>query len=173
MLSRALFLLVGLLSIVLGSLCFYDWWVYQRTHDPSKFVFKYLFNLEHSPLENGEVDSGNKFLNNLKIASLTGIGGFLICLFGSVCTGQFYLPAVMMMLSSMGSKVNIFWGPASYSFVYIAPLIAVFFFVMLSIRSQRATQFAKRHISKSKIITSALFFGLGLGLIFTFTTVNF
>lgn len=83
----------------------------------------------------------------------------------SVCTGQLYLPTLVVMAREGGpSRV---WGLlALYNAAFIVPLFSVFLLGVAGVRSERLAGWTRRNVVPSKLLLAAVFFGLALLLVF-------
>lgn len=94
--------------------------------------------------------------------ALTGlICGFLVTLLDSLCTGQVYVP-ILVLLSRQDDSVYSLFLLALYNLTFITPLVAVFIFSAFGVGSDRMRMWSKRNVFPSKIALGFLFAVLGV-----------
>jgi cytochrome c biogenesis protein CcdA len=97
-------------------------------------------------------------------AGLTAVGalglGAVVAIFEFPCTGQIYLPIVQALRELEGEFLTAGAWLLLYNLCFIAPLVAVFFLLMLGVSSEALAAFYRRHLALAKFITAALFAGL-------------
>ena len=172
LLSRVTYLFVAGLSIILGLLNLYDWRLYLRSSDPSKFLLK-LPTILRTDTQGTAADEAKTSLRGLiywlRLGALTALGGFLIAFLVASCRGHLYLPTLVSMLGSEDQKVKIIASAVLYNFMAILPLLLVFLLVLHGVRTGKFTKTLQANLSKVKIIHAAVFIGLGLGLFYLFS----
>ena len=95
--------------------------------------------------------------------------GFVVTLLDSLCTGQVYVP-VLVLLSKQNDSVCTLLLLALYNIAFISPLVAIFIFSAFGIGSERMRMWSKRNVFPSKIALGFLFLALGVLLLFTFSS---
>ncbi len=171
--AKAFNLGVGILSILLGALAFYDFLKYRRTRNSEGLILQLPGSIKkriHSivglhyrrPAEerSGEVRVS---LSRLILSAL--ITGFLVSLLEAVCTGQLYLPTIAFVLKTTPLKFQAFWYLVIYNIMFILPLAIIFILALLGFTSGQFSAFLKRHLSFVKVVMVFVFFGLGIFLI--------
>jgi len=100
-------------------------------------------------------------------AAVFGTGllcGAGVTLLESVCTGQMYLPTLVFMSREGGGFRA--WGMLLlYNVLFVVPLFAVFLLGAFGVRSKRLAELTRRNVVPSKILLSAVFFGLAAFLL--------
>lgn len=92
--------------------------------------------------------------------------GFLVSLLESLCTGQVYLPTIMIMLRSPGHGLSALSYLLIYNVMFIMPLAIIMLSAYFGVKSERLGQFLRRHLAALKFALAGLFAGLGLMLLF-------
>ena len=108
--------------------------------------------------------------NNLKTRGLVlsaVVIGFLVTLFEAVCTGQVYLPTILMVLKDPQLKAHAFMYLVLYNLMFILPLVLVFLLSYFGISSKEMESFAQRNVVLAKLLLSLLFIALGVILLVT------
>jgi len=101
----------------------------------------------------------------LLIFSAFGLG-ILVALIESVCTGQVYLPVILMMIKLKVQTWKAFSWLMFYNFFFVLPTIVVFVLVLGGISSEKLQSFFNKHVAVSKLLMSLAFFLLFFLLIF-------
>lgn len=93
--------------------------------------------------------------------------GFAISLLESMCTGQIYLPTIMIALN--GGKANAFdalFMLFLYNVAFVIPLIIVFALAFWGVNSKTIAAWFDRNVALSKLLIAVLFLAMGLALLF-------
>jgi cytochrome c biogenesis protein CcdA len=93
--------------------------------------------------------------------------GALVALLESACTGQVYLPAIMIMVHTPSMQGQAFGYLLLYNLMFILPLLAVLTVAWFGVSSQALGGFAARHVGLSKLALAVLFAGLGVLILAT------
>ncbi len=103
----------------------------------------------HKVMRRGLV-TGSLFLGALGI-------GALVSLFEAACTGQVYLPTIVLVMQDEAMRGDAVLYLVLYNLMFIAPLVAVFVLAYLGVASDTLGQWSKRHFGVTRIALSALF----------------
>ncbi|MCL2105390.1 MAG: hypothetical protein FWH21_10185 [Kiritimatiellaeota bacterium] len=82
--------------------------------------------------------------------------GAAVTILESVCTGQLYLPTIVLM-SRSGTARHAWVLLALYNLAFIIPLFAVFLASAFGVRSQRLADWSRHHVAPSKLLLAAVF----------------
>ncbi|MDP6439473.1 MAG: hypothetical protein QGH74_07560, partial [Candidatus Brocadiia bacterium] len=97
-------------------------------------------------------------------AGLTVVGvltlGFLVALFEFPCTGQLYLPIVIILREWTGASLFAFAWLMLYNVCFILPLVVVFIALLAGLTSERLIAVYQRHLATVKFAMAAVFAGL-------------
>jgi hypothetical protein len=93
--------------------------------------------------------------SNLLIAAI-GIG-VTVTLFEAACTGQVYLPAIVLMLNDPLMSERAWLFLVVYNLLFIAPLLVVFALAYIGIGSSSFADWSKRNYGKTRIALTLLF----------------
>ncbi|MGB2579436.1 cytochrome c biogenesis protein CcdA [Elusimicrobium simillimum] len=84
--------------------------------------------------------------------------GFVVSLVEAVCTGQVYLPTIVLILKEADAH---FWRAVAYLLIYnlmfIVPLIVVFVLTLLGYESKGFNDFLKKHLALTKLLLAMVF----------------
>lgn len=147
-----------LLCVAFLLLSAYDCWHYYRTKDASGLVLQlptkyktFIHKVMHAFLKDR-----SKSVWRLGIAAL--IVGFVVSLVEAVCTGQVYLPTIVVVLKEAGDN---FWRAAEFLLVYnvmfIVPLVLVFALALAGYESATFSGWLKKHLGLAKLLLCAVF----------------
>jgi len=164
-LTRIFNISIGIFSIVLGVLAIYDFLKFKKTGDTEGLLLQlpqsiknrihYVIGLHYRKTR--------KDIFRLVITAL--FTGFLVSILEAICTGQTYLPTITFILKTTDLKLQALVYLLLYNFMFILPLLIIFFFALLGATSGQFAHFLKRHLLGIKILMAVLFFGLGIFLI--------
>ena len=91
--------------------------------------------------------------------------GFLVSLLEAVCTGQVYLPTIVLILKSTHLRLKAFTYLIVYNLMFILPLVCVFVLSLLGLSSQKFNEFLKANMAVIKLLMCFLFLLLGFVLL--------
>jgi hypothetical protein len=171
-LAKVIYYLTAILALVLGVMSFYDYLVYKKTKDPESVSLKLPEIIKqriHSAIRqktDRRVDPSLAKGSWLKLAFAALSCGFIVSILESVCTGQMYLPTIIYILGVEHLRFKALLFLALYNLMFILPLVIIFIMALWGMTSETFARIAKNHLAKIKIATSAIFLGLGLGLLF-------
>jgi len=100
-----------------------------------------------------------------RLAVTAFVTGFLVSLLEAVCTGQMYLPTIIFVMKSTPVKLAAFGYLALYNLMFIVPLGAILVLAVTGMSSGQFTRFLTKHFVAVKLSMAALFFFLGLYLV--------
>ncbi|MDD2689673.1 MAG: hypothetical protein PHT41_05960 [Candidatus Omnitrophica bacterium] len=171
--SKVINFLIGIFSVVLGVLAFYDFFKFKKTKQTEGLLLQLpssiknqihrIIGLHYRNTKNQESQKQRRNILGLLFSAL--ITGFLVSILEAVCTGQTYLPTITFVLKTSGLKLHAWAYLLLYNFMFIVPLLAIFFFALLGVTSEQFSNFLKRRLLTVKILMGTLFFGLGIFLI--------
>jgi len=142
------------LSLLFGSLAFMDAFSYSpHGSRPMKFGMpKSLRMLSHRLIR---IIRSPGFL----LPGAIGLG-FLVSGVEAVCTGQIYLPALLIINQQSGRV-----GPALllllYNVCFLLPMLAIVFAAGFGLNSQRLVNWGKRHAAGARLLGGCALIGLG------------
>lgn len=165
--------IVGCLSILFGFFAIYDFIKFKRTGSteglvlqlpkPVKESIHKVIGFFHRRSAQEREDKSLPGLNKLVFSAIAS--GFLVSLLEAVCTGQVYLPTISFVLKTTPLKLQALGYLLLYNIMFIIPLILIFILALLGITSMQFSAFLKKHLGLIKIFMAALFFSLGIFLL--------
>jgi len=161
--QTSLEILIVAALIVMAGISFADAWNYFRRHEPAAVQLRLPEKLKH-------------IVNAILRRSLNGnhplpgafIAGMLVTLLEAVCTGQVYLPTLVMLSKESGAG---WWGYLLlYNLMFIVPLVALLLCYYYGIGIKKLLQWSKNNVIPAKImlgcfflLLAAILLGMGRG----------
>lgn len=160
--ARILYFLIGILTLILAILSFKDYCA--MVNKKKSISLKLPDSLRCKIFKVFEKHTKVKYF--VIFAFFTGI---IISGLELVCTGQIYLPTIMYMIQTTVNRQQAIGYLLFYSFMFIIPLLLVFFLYIWGVRSQKLSAFEKKHFKTVKIFNTLVFLffsGYMLGVAF-------
>ena len=92
------------------------------------------------------------------------VTGFLVTLFEAVCTGQVYLPTIILMTRSAGLKLTGWLYLLFYNFLFVLPLLIVMIAAYFGLTWHTMAKTTQNHLFLLKILLGCVMVGLALFL---------
>ncbi len=175
LITRIANIAIGLFSIVLACLAVFDFFKYRKTGQTEglslqlpqsvKNRIHYVIGLHYRKTKSSQTEQQVLQKHILRLVITALFTGFLVSILEAICTGQTYLPTITFILKTTGFKLQAFGYLLLYNFMFVVPLLIIFFFALLGVTSGQFSHFLKRHLLTLKILMAVLFFGLGVFLI--------
>ena len=143
-----------LVLAVLAFLSFRDALRYRRSHDAKDVALRLSKRVQswtHAIMKRG-VRSHHLFLGGLAV-------GAAVTALESVCTGQVYVPTLMVVAKS-GFSARAWGYLLAYNGMFVLPLVVVFIAVYLGLRTEALLRWSRREVVWAKIALGALFLGM-------------
>jgi len=164
-LQRGFEIVLLTLLIILAFLSFRDALRYGSSGKPRdvtlqlpSWVKERIRRVIHSGLESGSILTGSLLTG----VAVTGLE--------SVCTGQVYVPTLVMVIKSGKST----WPALGYLLLYnvsfISPLVAAFVLTYQGLKTQRLLEWSKKNVVVSKVLLGCFF--LAMALLFSILMVG-
>jgi cytochrome c biogenesis protein CcdA len=153
----------GVLIVVMGGfafLSFRDAMRYSRSGRAADVVLKLPVKLQaliHRVMKRG-LQTRHLVLGGLGI-------GLVVTVLESVCTGQVYVPALVMMLKSGQSILRCAVYLVVYNVVFIMPLLVVLVLTCAGLKTPVLVEWSRRNVVVSKTLLGLLFVGMMLLLV--------
>ena len=162
LLSSSMNILIALGALVAGSLSMYDWWVYKKYADPQKFILKFPA-IAKKP---AQAVGAKGFFFLLRAGAVIFILSFFSFMAESTYASNTYLPTMFLFAKIKGLASDAIVSVCFYSLAFVWLILATFFVARWIVKSERMREIARKYLSTIKIIGSAVFLSLGLGLLF-------
>ena len=159
--TKGIYLVIGLFAFVLGIISLYDYYLFRRG-EIAKMKLQLPMALKkkiHGIIRVQTRSPKAGFLGTFAL-------GFIIAATEVVCTGQVYLPTIGYIMTVPELRVNAFLNLIFYNIMFIIPLVGVFVAAFFGVTSERMGAMTKEHTGTVKLLTAILFIGLGAFLFF-------
>lgn len=91
--------------------------------------------------------------------------GILVSLVESVCTGQVYVPTIVLIMKDPHFRTRAVSYLILYNLLFILPLLIVFGFTLLGHKSEKVNSLFKKHLGITKLLLALVFLGLFIMLV--------
>lgn len=162
---KAFYIITALLCLAFFLLSLYDFWVYRKTKRSDKMLLQLPQNLKvriHKIMGFFLRDK-HESMWRLTLAALAV--GFCVSLVEAVCTGQVYMPTVVLIMQDPAFRVKAVMYLLLYNLMFIMPLMAVFALAVAGYESKGFNDFLKKHLGLTKLLLCVVFLGLFLLLL--------
>lgn len=158
---------VGLCALFL-VLSLYDFIVYQLTKKSEKMLLQLPKSYKEYIHKVMRFFLKDKHSAMWRLLLAAFIVGFVVSGVEAVCTGQVYLPTIVVILKEADQH---FWKAAEYLLLYnlmfVAPLVLVFILTLCGKESATFNNWLKKHLGLSKFLLCCVFLGLLILLLAT------
>ncbi len=157
---KAFYIITAFVCLVFFALSIYDFWIYKKTQKSDKMLLQLPQNLKvriHKIMGFFLRDK-HESMWRLTLAALAV--GFCVSLVEAVCTGQVYLPTVVLIMQDPAYRVKAIIYLLLYNFMFIVPLLAVFALAVAGYESRGFNDFLKKHLGLTKLLLCVVFLGL-------------
>lgn len=159
------------ITIALCALFFvlslYDFWIYRKTKQSDKMLLQLPRSYKEYIHKVMRFFLKDKHSSSWRLVLAAGCVGFVVSLVEAVCTGQVYLPTIMVILKEADKH---FFKAAEYLVLYnlmfIVPLVLVFVLALCGKESATFNSWLKKHLGLTKLLLCCVFLGLLLLLLF-------
>lgn len=92
------------------------------------------------------------------------VTGFLVTLLEAVCTGQVYIPTIVLMTKSAGFRLQGWLYLIFYNFLFVLPLLIVMIFAFYGLKWNELAKTTQKHLAVLKILLGIVLAGLAVFL---------
>ena len=149
------------LAIVVGLLSFVDAFTYKKTKKTSDIKLQLPKPVK---MRIHKVISGNLSGRSLVFGAVTT--GFLVTLLEAVCTGQVYLPTIVLMTRQEGLRLTGWLYLIFYNILFVLPLLLVMVLAFYGLKWERLAKMTQKNLVAIKIALGVLLSGLAVFIIF-------
>ena len=139
--------------------CFRDAIVYRKTGDVKDMINQLPKALK---LRIHKVISGQLSSRSLVIGAIAM--GFLVTLLEAVCTGQVYLPTIVLMTRQQGLRLTGWLYLIFYNFLFILPLLIVMVLAYFGMTWDKLAKATQKHMTLLKVLLGLMLLGLAVFL---------
>ncbi len=148
-------------------LSLYDFWIYRKTKQSDKMLLQLPRSYKEYIHKVMRFFLKDKHSSSWRLVLAACCVGFVVSLVEAVCTGQVYLPTIMVILKEADKH---FFKAAEYLVLYnlmfIVPLVLVFVLALCGKESATFNNWLKKHLGLTKLLLCCVFLGLLLLLLF-------
>jgi len=156
LITKGIYLVIGIFAFVLGIISFYDYIQFRRGQ-MAKMMLQLPTVLKkkvHGIIRMQIRSPKAGFLGTFAL-------GFVIAITEVVCTGQVYLPTIGYIMTLPKLRIHAFSYLILYNVMFIIPLGGVFVAAFFGVTSERMALVTKKHTGTVRLLTGILFIGLG------------
>ena len=157
---KAFYIVTALLCLAFFALSLYDFWIYKKTKQSDKMLLQLPQNLKVRIHKIMGFFLRDKHESAWRLVLAALAVGFGVSLVEAVCTGQVYLPTVVLIMQDPAYRVKAIIYLLSYNFMFIVPLLAVFALALAGYQSKHFSEMLKKHLGLTKLLLCAVFLGL-------------
>ena len=162
---KGFYIVTALLCLAFFVLALYDFWVYKKTGKAEKTLLQLpqSFKILTHKIMHFFLRDKHDNVWRLCVAALAV--GFCVSLVEAVCTGQVYLPTVVLIMQDPAFRIKALAYLILYNLMFVAPLVAVFALALAGYESQTFNRLLKKHLGLTKLLLCLVFLGLFLLLL--------
>ncbi|MDP8214526.1 MAG: hypothetical protein RAO92_07390 [Candidatus Euphemobacter frigidus] len=149
---------VGLAGAV-GLLCLRDALLYKRSGKTGDLLLQMPRPIK---LHIHKLISGH--LKGTHLVAGAIVSGFLVTLFEAVCTGQVYLPAIIAMTRTGGTRTTGWIYLIFYNFLFVLPLLIVLILINFGLTWHKLARTTQKNLAGLKVIMGLVLIALALYL---------
>ncbi len=160
---KVFYYFIAAFCFVLSGLALYDFFKFKTTKQTDGLILQlpHFFKKRINEIIGSHLrkkhDEGA-----LSLSLSAFVVGFFVSLLEGACTGQVYLPTIVLILKNTNLRALAFTYLIIYNLMFILPLIVVFALSLLGFSSQKFNHFLKTNMSGIKFLMFLLFFLLGI-----------
>ncbi|MDR0953572.1 MAG: hypothetical protein LBM71_05305 [Elusimicrobiota bacterium] len=162
LLIKIFYLLTALVCFVFFALSIYDFIVYQKTKNSKAMLLQLPAKMKTKMNKIIGFFLRDKEKTALRLTLAAFVVGFVISLVEAACTGQIYVPTIVLILKEPAFRVQAFAYLIVYNLMFIMPLLAVFIFSALGHKSEKINTLFKKNLGLAKLLLALVFLGLGI-----------
>lgn len=157
---KGFYWITALLCLTFFVLALYDFYVYSKTGKAEKTLLQLPYALKVRVHKIMHFFLRDKKDSLWRLAAAALAVGFAVSLVEAVCTGQVYLPTVVLIMQDPHFRLQATIYLLLYNLMFIVPLVTVFVLAIAGYESQRFNNFLKKHLGLTKLLLCVVFFGL-------------
>jgi len=144
---------------IVAIISFYDAFSYMKSKETRDIKIQLPKAVK---LQIHKVISGNLKGSQLIIGAI--VTGFLVTLLEAVCTGQVYIPTIILMAKSTGFKLKGWLYLIFYNFLFVLPLLIVMVLAYFGLKWNELAKSTQKHLTLIKILVGLVLAGLAVFL---------
>lgn len=151
--------------VILFILSVYDFIIYLKTKNSKEMLLTLSNNLKIRINKIIGFFLRGKKHSTLGLIFASLAVGFSVSLVEAVCTGQVYIPTIVLIMKDPALRVQAWLYLLLYNVMFILPLLCVFILCAIGIKSEGINNFFKKHLAIAKLFLSLVFLGLAIMLL--------
>ena len=159
---KGFYILTAAVCLLFFVLALYDFWVYKKTGKAEKMLLQLPTNLKVRIHKIMGFFLREKHDSSIRLTLAALAVGFAVSLVEAVCTGQVYLPTVVLIMQDPAFRVKAWLFLLLYNLMFIFPLVLIFVLSILGYESKGFNNFLKKHLGLMKLLLCCVFLGLFL-----------
>ncbi|MDR0646644.1 MAG: hypothetical protein LBG46_06860 [Elusimicrobiota bacterium] len=163
---KIFYILTAAVCFIFFALSVYDFIMYRKTKDGKSMLLRLPDNLKVRINKIIGFFLRDKEKSALRLVCASLAVGFIVSLVEAVCTGQVYIPTIVLIMKEPAFRLRAWLYLLIYNIMFILPLLAVFVLAAAGQKSETINNFFKNHLGAAKILLSLVFLCLGLMLAF-------
>lgn len=161
---KGFYIVTASACLILFILSVYDFLVYVKTKNSKEMLLTLSNNLKIRINKIIGFFLRGKKHSTLGLVFASLAVGFSVSLVEAVCTGQVYIPTIVLIMKDPALRLQAWLYLLMYNVMFILPLLAVFILCAIGIRSEGINNFFKKHLAIAKLFLSLVFLGLAIML---------
>lgn len=157
---KAFYIITAAVCLVFFFLALYDFWVYKKTKKADKMLLQLPTNLKVRIHKIMGFFLRDKHESSWRLVLAALAVGFGVSLVEAVCTGQVYVPTVVLIMQDPAFRVKAWVYLLLYNFMFILPLVIIFVLSVLGYESKGFNDFLKKHLGLMKLLLCVVFLAL-------------
>lgn len=159
------YIVMAAICIILFILSVYDFLIYLKTKNSKEMLLTLSTNLKIRINKIIGFFLRGKKHSTLGLIFASLAVGFSVSLVEAVCTGQVYIPTIVLIMKDPAMRLKAWLYLLLYNVMFILPLLSVFILCAVGIKSEGINNFFKKHLAVAKIFLSLVFLGLAIMLL--------
>jgi hypothetical protein len=143
--------MVGILG-VFALLSFLDAWRYRRSHRAQDVHLQLPDSLK---MRIHKIMRGGLHMGSLTLGSI--VIGSSVTVLESVCTGQVYVPTLVMLIKGGHADLSSFLFLLLYNLMFQVPIVVVFVLTLQGMKAQSLLDWSRRNVAASKVVMGCFF----------------
>ncbi len=141
--------------LVFAAFSFKDAWKYHRSHSAHDVSLQLPegIKLRIHKIMRGGLGTRSLFVGSLLIGSS-------VTVLESVCTGQVYIPTLVMLIKGGGTGIGPYLYLILYNLLFIVPIVTVFILTLQGLKTPRLLEWSRRNVVFSKALLGLFFVGM-------------
>ena len=147
-------------AFIVGALSCIDAFRFRKTHKSGDIMLQLPNPIK---LRIHKIISGN--LTGTQLVTGALITGFLVTLLEAVCTGQVYLPTIILMTKQYGFRLTGWLYLIFYNFLFVLPLLIVMISAAYGMKWNKLAKLTQNNLTLTKLLMALVLFALAAFII--------